>query len=134
MGQKINLNTRLGEVGDTREFQADGHIDITKGKGFRLSSGSAVGAGSTTADATEVGFGNTLITSTVTNGGIRYDAFTEGEFRSVKNIAGAAVKVYPPTGGTIDNSAPNGSITLNSGVGALFFATGASTLSTVKGS
>jgi len=134
MGAEINLNEKLGEVGDTRTIRADGHVNLTQGKGLRHASGSVVGAGSTTTDATVTRFHNTLITSTITNGGIRFDSFTDGEFRFVKNIAGAAVKVYPPTSGTMDNSAANGSLTLNSGIGAAFFAVGGSVLSAIKGS
>lgn len=132
MGQKINLNTRLGEVGDTRALQADGHIDITQGKGFRLSAGSVAAAGTTTSDATQTGYGHTLVTTAGANSGVRFESFTAGEVRGVKNIGANSVKVYPPTGGTIDNSAPNGSISLASGIGALFFATADNTV--VRGS
>ena len=134
MGAEINLNERLGEVGDTRDIRADGDINLTQGKGVLLSTSQVAGAGSTTTDATVTYSHHTAVYSTVASGGIRFDQFGQGDFKTVKNLAGAAVKVYPPTGGSIDLAATNAGLTLNSGIGASFYCMSANAIMAVKGS
>lgn len=129
---KINLNMVLGGVADTRDIEANGSISLSQGKGVALSAGSVAGAGSTTTDATVTSYHTTLVHSTVASGGIRFDSFGDGEFKSVKNYSGATVAVYPPTGGTINNSAANGSFSLTSALGASFYALSSNHLFTVS--
>lgn len=132
MASPINLNWRLRGVANTDEIQADGPINLSQGSGIKLTAGSVVGAGSTTADATSTPYHHTLVTSTIASGGIRFDAFADGDFKTVKNLA-ATVLVYPPTGGRIDNAAVNAGFSVASALGVGFQCISSLNIMAIKG-
>lgn len=82
------------------------------------------GAGTTTADATVVsqGSGNitTLDISGASNSGVRLSAGSQKGSMVVYNVSGAnTVKLYPPTGGTLNGAAADAAVsvvTLKGGV------------------
>lgn len=84
-------------------------------------SAAAVAAGSTTTDALVLGISNAVFVVTAADGakGVRLTAIaTDAEVKVINNAA-AVLKIYPPTGGTINGGSADASISVSANRTAL---------------
>ena len=130
----INLNAVLRTVGNTSDIDVDGAINLNGTKGLSLSRGTAVAAGTTSGTAAVTSYHHTTLFSVAASNGVRFDAFSAGQFKTIKNFGAQALTIYPPTGGRIDSKAADASVTLASGLGALFYALDDNDIAMIKGS
>lgn len=77
-------------------------------------------AGTTQGTATELESEWNVITSTPANSGVVLDGFDVGVSTFVINAGGATLKVYPPSGMSIDSGATNAPYSLANGKSQIF--------------
>ena len=126
MAMPINLKTVLNGTGQTTPLYSEDGICVSNANGLAA-------AGTTTSDATVMSAMFNEFTTVGSNAGGRFTSRPAGSISYVQNRTATALKVYPPTGGSINGATVNEAYSVASGVGAAFFAITSSNLASLKG-